>query len=109
MVQEISRQYYRKITNLIGLYQKMSPPFISGKISVTDVSFTGCGFDAPLSHSLRPDDRIRITFTLNDVRGSMIRKDAIVRKVEGHRIGCQFIALPGAYDPDLGFYLRNPE
>jgi hypothetical protein len=108
MVQETNRKYYRKTTNLTGLYQKLNPPFISGKILVTDLSFTGCGFDAPTSHSLHSDDRIRITFSLNDVQGSMIRKDAIVRKVEGNAVGCQFITLPGSYDPDLGFYLRNP-
>lgn len=107
MVQEAGREYYRKKTNLTGFYQKLAPPFISGKMLVTDISFTGCSFDAPTKHYLLPDDTIRITFPLNDARGSMIRKEAVVRKVDGYRIGCQFVALPGAYDPDLGFYLRN--
>jgi hypothetical protein len=107
MVQEAATKHYRKKTSLAGFYQKLTPPHISDKILVTDVSFTGCGFDAPVKHFLRPGDPIKITFALDDTRGSMIRKEAVIRKVEGYRIGCQFVTLPGAYDPDLGFYLRD--
>jgi hypothetical protein len=107
MVEQESRKFYRKETLLEGMYKKLTPPFTSDKMMVNNVSATGCRFDASLSHKLQPGDRIGITFTLNDARGTMIRKEATVKVVDGRYVGCQFIVLPGTYDPDLGFYLRS--
>ena len=34
-----------------------------------------------------------------------IKRNAVVRRVIGNYIGCQFTAT-AVYDPDIGFYLR---
>ena len=107
MVEHESRQFYRKNTFLEGMYKKLSPPGASEKIMVTNVSATGCRFEASASHKLQPGDRIGVTFTLNDARGTIIRKEATVKVIDGRYVGCQFLMLPGTFDPDLGFYLRN--
>jgi len=108
MVQAESRQFYRKDTYLEGLYKRSAPPATSGKIVVTNLSMHGCRFDAPLSHNLQPGDRVGLAFSLDNARGTLIRKEAFVRQISGHSIGCEFIVLPDTFDPDLGFYLRNP-
>ena len=107
LVQIEYRKNYRKITNLEGTYKELTQPNNSGKVNVTDVSSGGCRFCASLLHGLQLNDHIGVVFTLDDSRQTIIRKEAIVRMVDGRNVGCSFVARPGAYDPDLGFYLRN--
>ncbi|MDD5170641.1 MAG: hypothetical protein PHN75_17625 [Syntrophales bacterium] len=105
---ELKMAFSGKKTNLEGTYRKLTPPDLSGKILITEIAADGCLFSAALSHHLKPNDQIGIYFSLDDVRNSMIRKKAVVRKVDGRCIDCRFIIPHGTYDPDLGFYLRNP-
>ena len=107
-VQIESRKFYRKKTCLEGLYKKLTPMQVSGKIFVVDISVHGCRFDASIGHHLKPGDHIGVAFNLNDAQHRLIKKEAIVRSVEGRYVGCQFIVENGVYDPDLGFYLRSP-
>jgi len=97
-----------KKTCLEGFYKTLTRPDISGKILITEISAGGCHFSTFASHPFRPDDRLGIAFSLNDPRNSMVRKEAIVRSVDGRDIDCQFVILPGHYDPALGFYMRTP-
>ena len=98
---------YRKKTYLEGIYKTLTPPDLSGKILVTELSTDGCCFSASLLHHLHPNDHIGIAFSLNDARNSMVRKTAVILTVDGRTIDCQFLNQTGAYDPALGFYLRN--
>lgn len=107
MGQEELRKCYRKKTNLEGVFKTLAPPHSSGKICITDLYAGGCSFTASSSHRLQPEEHIGIAFSLDNARGSMIRKKAIIHQVEGRHVSCEFIALHGTYDPDLGFYLRN--
>jgi hypothetical protein len=102
------RNFYRKKTYLQGVYKKLAPPNPTGKLSITNLSMGGCRFDASMSHHLQPNDHIGISFSLNDAQETMIRKEAVIRQVDGRYVGCQFVTLPGAYEPALGFYLKSP-
>ena len=106
-VQIESRKFYRKQTCLEGIYKKLTPPPLSGQIYVIDISAHGCRFDASIGHRLKPGDHIGIAFNLDDAQRRLIKKEATVRSVEGRYVGCQFIHDNGAYDPNLGFYLRS--
>ena len=108
LVQIEYRKNYRKKTNLEGMYKELTRHKNSGKVNVTDVSASGCRFSASLLHGLQLNDHIEVVFTLDNPRQTIIRKEAIVQMVDGRYVGCSFIAHPGAYDPGLGFYLRNP-
>ena len=101
------RKHYRKKTRLQGTFKKLTPPQVSGAMMITDISFTGCRIETSLSHRLAVGDKIGLTFTLDDAKRRLIKKEAIVRLVGDGYIGCQFIILPNTFDPDLGFYLRS--
>jgi len=108
MVQIEYRKNYRKKTKLEGRYKKLAPPNNQGEIIVMDISNGGCHFSVFTSHGLQSGDHVAVAFTLDNSRQTMIRKEAIVRFVNGLYVGCSFITPHGTYDPDLGFYLRNP-
>jgi len=105
-VQVEFRTSYRKEEKLEGRYSTFSNPSKWVRIIVTNLSFEGCGFETTAANMLQSGEEIRIEFTLNDKKNSLIKKRAVVRSVQGTSVGCKFKELPGAFDPDLGFYLR---
>jgi hypothetical protein len=102
------RKFYRKETHIDGVYIRSSHAGDWGKMVVKNLSMRGCGFEMLKISTLLPGEEIKLEFILDDRRRSMIKKKAIVREVRGHYVGCQFSELPGAYDADLGFYLKKP-
>jgi hypothetical protein len=100
------RKVFRKKTLFDGFYSKLVPPGGFEKMTVVDLSLGGCSFLASSRHSLNPDDRIKLVFNLDNAQHTKIEKDALVRIVKGHQIGCEFAATASGYDPDIGFYLR---
>jgi hypothetical protein len=56
-------------------------------------------------HALKEGDWIKLAFKLDDANRIKIKRNAVVRRVIGNYIGCQFKAT-AVYDPDIGFYLR---
>jgi len=106
-VQVEFRKFYRKSTDLEGLYFKASQPGGWGKMIVKNLSAEGCGFETISENLLQPGEEIKIEFQLNNRRRSWIRKKAIVLTLEHRYVGCRFEAPPESYDPDIGFYLRK--
>jgi hypothetical protein len=102
------RQFYRKETHIAGLYIRSAHAVGWGKMVIKNLSMRGCGFEILEISTLVPGEEIKIEFVLDERSRSVIKKKAIVREVRGLYIGCQFTDLPGAYDADLGFYLRKP-
>jgi len=100
------RKFYRKETNIDGLYIRSSYAGDWGKMVVKNLSMGGCGFETWKKSTLVRGEEIKIEFTLDDRRGSTIKKKAIVTEVEDRYVGCKFVEPPGTYDPDLGFYLK---
>jgi hypothetical protein len=102
------RKHYRKETHIGGMYLRSSNGGHWGHMIIKNLSMVGCGFETWKTPTLLPGEEIKLEFVLDDHRRSMIKKKAIVHKVRGHYVGCQFSELPGAYNADLGFYLKKP-
>ncbi|HEB49798.1 MAG TPA: PilZ domain-containing protein [Desulfobulbus sp.] len=100
------RRHYRKQVDLVGTYMTTDPPGMgSGTVRITNISFEGLGFEVPGSHRLRPGQKLEIEFHLDDKKRTFLKKEAVVRLVEGGYIGCQFINQQHI-EKALGFYLR---
>ena len=74
---------------------------------VKNLSMQGCKFETLTANLLNPDEEIKIEFYLNNAKNSLTTKKAVVRYVNKRHVGCEFKALPGALDPDLGYYLMK--
>jgi predicted RNA-binding Zn-ribbon protein involved in translation (DUF1610 family) len=101
------RKFFRKDTELEGLYYRSIPEGHWGKMIVKDLSILGCRFEMRRKELLGEGEEIKLQFTLDNPRRSIIRKKAIVSEVEGSNVGCKFVDLPGYIDSELGFYLRK--
>lgn len=105
------RKFYRKETNLEGIYstaQKSSDWGRNwGNIIVIDLTMQGCKFETLKANLLNPYEEIEIEFYLKNDKNSLIKKRALVRYISQNYVGCEFIELPGSQDPDLGFYLMK--
>ena len=102
------RKFFRKDTELEGLYYRTFPEGHWGKMIVRNLSMMGCRFEMVRREPLARGEKIKLQFTLDNPRSSLIRKNAVVSEVGGNQVGCKFVDIPGSIDPELGFYLRKP-
>jgi hypothetical protein len=100
------RKYYRKETNLNGLYLRSSHGGDREEMIVKNLSMVGCAFQTLKKSALVVGEELKIEFTLDDPRRSIVRKRAVVTSVEDRYVGCRFVEQTGVYDPGLGFYLK---
>ena len=99
-----SRGYYRKAVQLPGEYRNGSGEKVG--MTVTTLSFTGAGLEAERGKPVvKRGETIQLRFLLDDCHNSWIKAKAIVRQVDGNRIGVKFIGLNGHEQKCLGFYL----
>ena len=75
-------------------------------IHIRNISRGGIGFTVSGIHSLEPGLPLILDFTLNDKKMTRLRKQALVRTVNGNYIGCQF-PENDPVEKALGFYLQN--
>lgn len=99
-----SRKYYRKEVRLPGEYwNRMGEKDL---MTVTTLSFSGAGFEAgrpnPCLHS---GETIRLNFLLKNTDKIWIRSNALVRRVNGNKIGVDFMWMDEHQQKCLGFYL----
>jgi hypothetical protein len=97
------RKFYRKDTNLKGVFilesnNKELP------MTVTNISRSGLQFKSSTDTNLKLGDSVLIQFRLDDKFKSLIKKKAIIRRIEGMHIGVEF-SFTDEYDKLLGFYL----
>lgn len=106
------RKKFRKQTNLSGIYKYPGTNAdkqlteTTGKLTVTDISFTGLRVRLPLPPRFAVGDKIHVEFTLNDQNQSLIRKEVLVRNTSGLYAGLEY-AFNQSYDSALGFYLLS--
>ena len=98
------RKHYRKKTLFNGTCSNAGA---SDKITVTNLSIGGCGFELVSTKKPREGDRIRLTFSLDDPVGTIIREEAIVTSVRDRYVGCKFHGLNSASRADIAFYLKT--
>lgn len=101
-----TRKYYRKSTRLYGEYAKVGTEGVAGRMIIRNLSRTGLGFEMAGDHALRPDDILRIRFTLDDRMRTEIHKKVVVRNMQDRFVGAEFCDLE-PYESVLGFYLMN--
>ena len=75
-------------------------------MTVTTLSTTGAAIEAA---NIKPFERageiIQLRFMLNGGHNRWIETKAIVRRVDGNRIGVEFVGLSVHQEKCLGFYL----
>ena len=100
------RRHYRKPTELTGSYKVIVPAgHGSGKMQVNNVSRSGVDFSVSGRHSISIDQKIIITFKLDNKKETEIQKQVIVRRISKNSIGCEFVEQ-SQIGKALGFYLR---
>ncbi len=99
------RKHYRKTTKLAGAFfannDKREWP-----ITINNLSRSGLEFTTSYAKNLNTGDRVDIEFRLDDKNKSLIKKNIIIRKINGKQIGAEF-SFVDEYDKALGFYLFN--
>lgn len=103
------RKYYRKSTKLIGTYSLTAPYTGTGNVIIKNVSQGGIGF-SPVTrgivrHPFVNDQKVKISFRLDDKKETMVEKTVVVRHVDSDYIGTEFDKNE-VLDKALGFYLR---
>ena len=99
-----SRGYYRKDVYLLGEYWNEFGE--KDLMTVTSLSLTGAGFETARSEPfVTPGETIQLHFQLDDSHNTWIKAKAIVKRVDGKKIGVEYVWLDGHHQKCLGFYL----
>jgi len=76
-------------------------------IVIIDISLTGLAFSSLDAPTLRIDDELGVEFSLDFGKGTNIKRDVIVKNIRQKRVGCEFELSGGAFDDQLGYYVRS--
>jgi hypothetical protein len=109
------RKHYRKQTNLPGIYvnivSSIGTNFLEevgrGTLRVTDISRTGIQFTLNIQHDFSINDKILVEFRLDDKQKTLIKKEVIIKNINGLKIGAEFLSIDPSDPSDkaIGFYL----
>lgn len=97
-----TRRFYRKQTNLYGMYWSLGSHKEIGEMTVQSLSLNGVGFKTNLKNNIKVDDILKIQFVLDNTRQSVVYTSIIVRRVHDRFVGAEFCEISNAA---LGFYL----
>ena len=102
------RKQYRKGVNLLGTFTHIvdGNPLHKGTMTVTDISAGGLKIKLNERLDLRPDDKLKVEFHLDDPRSTLISKRVLVKNIDGPYIGVAF-SRGEQVEPALGFYLMG--
>jgi len=104
------RKYFRKQTNLEGVYHySVSNGIVSsaeaqGGLTVLNISKTGMRLKLNSMPRFQVGDLINVEFRLDDSKKSLISRNVYVRNMKGLFIGVEYASQP-SLDSALGFYL----
>jgi hypothetical protein len=105
------RQFFRKAVNLSGsFFQTVNGRHVDrGEMAVLDLSRTGMRIRLSERRPLQIGDTLLVEFHLDDRQHSLIRKESIVRRIDGPDLGTEFAGLGGmdANTRAIGFYLAR--
>lgn len=106
------RKYYRKKTDLRGIYTIATADLgnsydfdATSVVTIGNISRTGIGFRMKNSINVEVDDILKIRFILDDKKKSVVEKKAIVKRVDKDFIGAEFARAIDYRDKELAFYL----
>jgi hypothetical protein len=103
------RRHFRKAVHFRGTYAQVPGGRHVGRgaMAVLDLSRTGVRMRLHENKALRIGDKLVVEFQLDDGKRSTVRKESVVRRIDGSDLGAEFTAT-GASDPNakaIGFYL----
>jgi len=98
------RKFQRKYVKFLGKSINLSNHRKSQDIIIKNISMGGIGFYPFTKHKSRPNDRLLVSFELNDCKCTPIDSDVTVRTVSSDCIGCEFNNTQNI-NTSLGFYL----
>lgn len=98
------RQFFRKDTDLHGVYDVAPPARGGGIASIINLSLSGACFEVRGVHGLEVGHKGSLVFTLDNRKETVLYRQVVIRTVDKNRIGCQFVE-DRAFDKELGFYL----
>jgi hypothetical protein len=84
------RKYYRKETDIAGEYYTADNT-IKGLMKVHNVSLSGMRFKVNESKEIKEGQKINVVFTLDDSHRSEIKKEIIIKNVNGLFINAEFV------------------
>ncbi len=64
------------------------------------------GFPTKLAKELKPEDFLNIQFVLDDLKRSVIKRQIVLKDIEGDYVRAEFYNPP-PYAANLGFYMIN--
>jgi len=100
-----ARRYYRKEVNLRGTF-KIAQGDREYPMIVENISFSGIGIRSPFVDKFKVGDYVEVRFNLDDSHKSLIERVAVVKHVNQHTAGLEFVQ-DRSYDKVLGFYLMQ--
>jgi len=86
------RKYYRKETNLAGEFSAPDDKS-KGLIKIHNVSLSGVRFKVNEPKAFQEGQKINIIFTLDDSHRSEIKKEIIIKNVDGLFINAEFVTV----------------
>ena len=101
------RQFYRKPTDLPGMYKTLNPAgHGGGVIHIKNISKGGLGFTVSGVNTIEVGHRLEISFQLDDKKQTALKKEVLVQSVTENFVGSRF-TKGQAYEKEIGFYLQN--
>ena len=105
------RRHLRKAVNFPGVVFRMLDSKRSGRrgMAVKNLSRTGLKLHINRTHDFATDDTLWVEFRLDDDPRSIIRREAVVRRVQGQDLNASFTPVDSR-DPGeqaLGFYFLS--
>ncbi|MEE8377576.1 MAG: PilZ domain-containing protein [Candidatus Aminicenantaceae bacterium] len=100
------RKFYRKITNLPGVYISEKEG-TRGQITVIDLSMGGLKFKVNVKPAFSVHDQLLVEFHLDNKSRSLIREWVIVRSIVDLQVGTKFVSFDpaGSTEKNIHFYL----
>lgn len=111
------RRHRRKTVKLSGWYDysneiQLEPGFVAGtfvgkgKMTVVNLSVSGCKIKLKKKENLKINDRLRVAFYLKDTKRTWIRETATIKNIHQKYIGGAFLPA-GSRSRHLAFYLLD--
>jgi hypothetical protein len=98
------RRHYRKRVTLFGKCPSLETKTPAEGMVVENISFYGLSFRTQWKNQFKVGDILRVSFVLDNLRRTEIRKTVVVRNVRDHCVGAEF-CQPDEPNAILGFYL----
>ena len=109
------RKHYRKITDFPGIYVNIVSSIgvdfleevVRGTLRVTDISRTGLQLTLNIQQDFSVNDKILLEFRLDDKQKTSIKKEVVIKNINGLHVGAEFCTIESSNPSDkaIGFYL----